>query len=340
MKVAFFLFFPRTLWSPSGGETQLIKTKEALEKRGVEVELFNPWSRRKDYDLFHVFGSTYEVSSFVSTLKSLGVPTVVSAIAYSTKPAWQWKALGLLDRLAPVPTVYGLRASIYKNANVVVAGSASEAHQLQSFFGVPREKIKIVPHGVDADYFAKADRTLFVSRYGLENFVLQVSRISRAKGQVRLIRALKGTGLRLVFIGPLDPGDPEGTKEFLRLAQANSDWVTYLGPIDHRDPLLASAYKAAKVHALPSSSESFGLVNLEALAAGTAVVSGRYPPLYDVLGERVYYCDPFSERSIRRAVLDAYEKGPKPGAVEFVRRELTWDRVGERLEAIYKEVVR
>lgn len=339
MKVAFFLFFPRTLWTPGGGETQLFKTKEALEKRGIEVDLFNPWSQRKDYDLFHVFGSTYEVSSFVSTLKSLGMPVIVSAIAYSTKPAWQWKAIALLDRLVPVPTTYRLRSDIYRRADLVVAGSASEAHQLRSFFGVATKKIRIVPHGVDADRFAGVDRNLFVSEYGLENFVLQVSRINRAKGQTRLIRALKGTDLRLVFIGPLDPGDPEGTHEFLRMVADNPDWVTYLGPMNQDDPLLASAYRAARVHVLPSASESFGLVNLEALAAGTATVSGRYPPLHDILGERLYYCDPFSEESIRRAVLEAYERGPKPGAVEFVRTQLTWDRVGERLEAIYREVL-
>lgn len=340
VKVAFFLFFPRTIWTPGGGETQLLKTKKALEKRGVHVELFDIWSRRKDYELFHVFGSTYEVSSFVSTLKSLGVPVVVSAIAYSTKPVWQWKAWAMLDRVMPIPTVYRLRSEIYQKADIIIAGSASESRQLQEFFGVPTRKIRIVPHGVDADRFMQADKDLFVSKYGLEGFVLQVSRVSRAKGQARLIRALKGTGLKLVFVGPLDPGDPEGTRDFLRLVEENSDWVVYLGSLDYGDPLLASAYKAARVHALPSASESFGLVNLESLAAGTAAVSGRYPPLYDVLGDKIYYCNPFSEKSIRETVLEAYEKGPKPGSVEFVRTELTWDKVGEHLEAIYQEVLR
>ncbi|BCP65741.1 glycosyltransferase [Thermus thermophilus] len=136
-----------------------------------------------------------------------------------------------------IPTVYRLRSEIYQKADIIIAGSASESRQLQEFFGVPTRKIRIVPHGVDADRFMQADKDLFVSKYGLEGFVLQVSRVSRAKGQARLIRALKGTGLKLVFVGPLDPGDPEGTRDFLRLVEENSDWVVYLGSLDYGDPL-------------------------------------------------------------------------------------------------------
>jgi len=65
MKVAFFLFFPPTLWAPGGGEVQLAKTKEALEKLQVTVTLLDPWSRNHDFDVVHVFGSNYEVSSFI-----------------------------------------------------------------------------------------------------------------------------------------------------------------------------------------------------------------------------------------------------------------------------------
>ncbi|WP_272999988.1 glycosyltransferase family 4 protein [Hydrogenibacillus schlegelii] len=340
MNVAFFLFFPSTLWTPGGGETQIAKSKEALEMRGVQVELFDIWSRRKDYDLFHVFGSTYEVSSFVTTLRKLGLPVVVSAIAYSIKPSWQWDLVKRLDHLIPIPTTYRLRREIYRQANVVIAASPSEAKHLEEAFGVEPEKIRIVPHGVEAERFANTSPEPFINKYGLKDFVLQVSRISRSKGQARLIRALRGTGLKLVFIGPFDPEDPLGKEEFLRLVEENKDWVYYLGPISHEDPFLASAYRAARVHVLPSASESFGLVTLEALASGIAAISGRYPPLYDVVGDRVYYCDPFSEQSIRRAVLEAYERGPKPGAKEFVIRELSWDRVGERLEDVYREVLR
>lgn len=338
MKVAFFQFFPPTLWTPGGGEVQLAKTKEALERLGVEVTLFDPWSRRCDFDVLHVFGSSYELSSLVQAAKGLGLPVVVSVIAYSAKPAWQWKVWKRIDRFLPVPTTYHLRQRIYDRADRLVFASPAERDQLSQGFCLDPAKARLVPHGIEVERFAQADPGPFVEKYDLTSFVLQVSRINRHKGQARLIRALEGTGLEVVFLGPLDPTDLEGTREFLRLVE-RYDWVHYLGTLGHDDPLLASAYAAARVHALPSISESLGLVTLEATAAGAAAVSGHYPTLFDYVGERVYYCDPFSIGSIREVTLQAYRQGPKPGAREFVLAEFSWDRTAEQLVGVYEEVL-
>lgn len=341
MRVAFFQFFPQTLWTPGGGEVQLAKTREALVRRGIEIELFNPWSRAKDYDLLHVFGSSYELSSFVGAAKGLGLPVVVSAIAFSAKPSWQWKLWRLVDPLVPVPTIYRLRQEIYSRADILVAASQSEAGQLAQGFSVDQSKVRIVPHGIQVDRFLKPDPSIFVNQYGLKDFILQVSRINRSKGQARLVRALKGTGLQIVFLGPLDPTDAEGTQEFEQLIAENKDCVHYLGTLAHDDPLLVSAYAAARVHVLPSTIiESPGLVTLEAMASSIAAISGYYPTLHDYVGDLVYYCNPHSEESIRQTVLEAYEKGPKPGARDFVLNNFSWDKVAERLEQVYKEVIR
>ena len=318
---------------------QLAKTKEALERLGVEVVLFDTWSRRRDFDVLHVFGSTYELSSFVETAKGLGLPVVVSVIAYSAKPTWMWKMWRYMDRLVPIPTTYRLRQRIYDLADRLVALSRSEAERLAQGFRIDAAKVRVVPNGIEVGRFRAVDPGLFVEQYGLRDFVLQVSRINRLKGQARLIRALEGTGLQVVFIGPLDPTDPEGVREFQRLVERHR-WVHYLGSFGHDDPLLASAYAAARVHVLPSIMESFGLVTVEALAAGTAAVSGRYPTLYDHMGDRVYYCNPLSVESIRKVVLHAYERGPKTGARDYVLSEFSWDRAAERLVQIYLEIVR
>ncbi|OIQ60436.1 glycosyltransferase family 4 protein [Neomoorella thermoacetica] len=339
MKVAFYQFFPPTLWTPGGGETQLVKTKEALERLGVEVTLFNPWSRSKDFDILHVFGSSHELSSFVRAAKGLGLPVVVSIIAFSAKPSWQWWLWRRIDRFIPIPTTYRLRQEIYTNADRLIVASRSEAEQLSHGFRINNKKYRWVPHGIEGERFIKAEPKLFIERYGLQDFVLQVSRINRHKGQARLIRALEGTGIKLVFIGPLDPIDQQGTQEFLNLVEKHSGWVHYLGTLKYDDQLLPSAYAACRVHVLPSTSESLGLVTLESTAAGAAAVSGNYPTLYEYLGERVYYCEPASIASIRASVLQAYEEGIKPGAREYVVDNFSWDRTAERLLEVYQEVL-
>jgi hypothetical protein len=339
MRVAFFQFYPPTLWTPGGGEVQLAKTKEALERQGVEVILFNPWSRSQDFDVLHVFGSTYELSSFVQVAKGLGFPVVVSVIAFSAKPHWQWRLWKRIDHLLPVPTTYRLRQWIYTHADRLVVASQAEAEQLRRGFQIDSAKFRWVPHGIERNRFEQVDPELFIRDYKLKDFILQVSRINRYKGQSRLIRALEGTGIPLVFLGPLDPSDPKGVAEFRELVEKNEQ-VYYLGTLNHDDPLLASAYMAARVHVLPSVVESLGLVTLEAAAVGTAVVSGKYPTLYEYLGERIIYHDPSSVSSIREAVLKAYEEGPPPGLRRYVLENFSWERTAERLVEIYKELVK
>lgn len=338
IRATFFQFFPPTLWTSGGGEVQLAKTKEALERLGVEIVLFDPWLRRRDFDIVHIFGSNYEVASFIETAKGMGLPVVVSTIAYSAKPAWQWKLWKYSDQFVPVPTTYRLRQRIYKLADRLIVASRAEAKQLARNFHINEQKVRVVPHGVDVARFKTAKPDMFINRFRIQDFVLQVGRINRHKGQVRLIRALEGTGLQAVFIGPLDTGDPDEVAKFKALVDRHH-WVHYLGAVSHDDPLLASAYAAARVCALPSISESFGLTVLEAIAAGTPVVCGAYPPIREYFGDSIYYCNPGSIESIRRNVLRAYEQGLKAGFREHVLNNFSWDQVGQKLLEIYKELV-
>jgi hypothetical protein len=92
VKVAFFLFFPPTIWAPGGDAVQLDRSKAALERLGVHVSLFDHWKRPKDFDLLHVFGSNHEVSGLVGAAKGLGIPTVVSAIYDAGTSPWKgWR---------------------------------------------------------------------------------------------------------------------------------------------------------------------------------------------------------------------------------------------------------
>jgi glycosyltransferase involved in cell wall biosynthesis len=333
VRAAFFLFFPPTIWAPGGVSVRVDRSRAALERLGVEVTLFNPWERRRDFDVLHIFGSNHEVAGVVESARGLGIPTVVSAIFDAVSPWKGWMATRAA-RLLPLTTVLGLRRRLLHAADVVIATSTAEAAGLRARFGLDGRKVQVIASGVDAERFRDARADAFVERHGLERFVLRVGRVNRNKGQSRLIRALDGLGLDLVVIGPEDPTDPRGVQEFRALARERP-WVHYLGPLSHHDPLLASAYKAARVHAVPSSFESLGFVTLEAAAAGCAVVTGPYAPIREYLGPRAVYCDPASETSIRTAVRRAYDRGPDPGLADFVREHFSWDTVARELRTVY-----
>jgi len=336
MKVAFFQFFPPTIWTPGGGETQLRKTKEALEKLGVQVELFDIWNPKKDYDIIHIFGSTYQLSDFVVTAKRLGMKVVVSPIIYTTKPAWMWKVWRQIDRLLPVPTVYTYRKRIYETADMLICGSRAEALQLHRFFCIPKEKMRIVYNAADKR-FAEASPEPFIKKYNLKNFVLMVGRINNHKGQLRLIKALEGQGIDLVFIGQMDPDDPDYFKKFQKACK-NRSWIHYLGPIYDQE-MLASAYAASKVHALPSFSECPGLTSLEAGLAGANVVAVKNPSVYEHLGDEAFYCNSHSISSIRKAVLEAYNAPRSNKLRKRLLKDFTWESVAKKILSIYKEII-
>ena len=336
MNVAFFLFFPPTLWTPGGGETQLIKTKEALEQLGVQVELFDIWSRKRDYDIMHVFGSTYQLSDFVVTAKRLGMKVVVSPIIYTDKPMWKWKVWRQIDRLLPVPTVYTYRQRIYEAADVLLPGSHAEAVQLHANFRVPMKKMSVILNAADKG-FAEASADQFVKKFGLKDFVLMSGRISRHKGQLRLIQALAGQGIELVFIGQMDPDDPGYFSQFQQACE-NKTWVHYLGFIDDLE-VLASAYAATRVHALPSFGECPGLVSLEAGLAGANIVAVKNPTVYDHLGDEAFYCKPRSISSIRRTVLAAYNAPRNERLRQRLLNGFTWEVVAQKIMNIYRDLL-
>jgi glycosyltransferase involved in cell wall biosynthesis len=195
----------------------------------------------------------------------------------------------------------------------------------------------VVHNGID-ETMSRVGPGLFVDAYGLEDFVLQVGRISQYKGQVALIESLKGSGMDLVFIGDIMPDEKETRERFLALVEEN-EWIHYLGSMEHDSETLASAYCAAKVHALPSHSESVGNVNLEAASCGANIVTLRNEAIYEYLGDYAIYCDPFSTESIRESVMEAMGRPRQTELRERVLREFSWDKIADELIQIYERLI-
>ena len=73
MRVVFYAY-PSAFQNPGGGEIQLLKTKEALQRKGVEVKLFNQWQDSfDDFDILHVFGSVKDCLGLMHSAKNKGL---------------------------------------------------------------------------------------------------------------------------------------------------------------------------------------------------------------------------------------------------------------------------
>ena len=102
---------------------------------------------------------------------------------------------------------------------------------------------------------------------------------------------------------------------------------------------LASAYHAAKVHALPSWYETPGLVNLEAGLAGCNIVATDKGSTKEYLRDYAWYCDPAKTASIRRAVLDAFSAEKSPDLRNFICKNFSWEQAAEKTLRVYERVL-
>lgn len=245
-------------------------------------------------------------------------------------------ARGALERGAEA--ALALQAGILANSDLLVFNSALEEQTVQRCLPtVPARPSAVVPVGVDPDELAAADPRPFLRRYGLApGFVLSVGRIEDIKNQLALIRALeRERTLQLVLVGPPNPRHAGYVNAVARAAAARPRTM-----LVHRleRPLLLSAMAAAAVHVLPSWFETAGLVSLEAAALGCAVVSTDRGYARGHLGEDAGYCDPSAPTSIRRAVLDALERGPSAPLRRRVLERYTEAAVAGRMEELYRRV--
>ena len=193
MKIAFYVY-PTAFQSPGGGEVQLLKTKEYLEKEAanenIEVRLFDPWrDKLKDFDILHTFGSVKDCLPMMLAAEQAGIKNALSTIcwyswtsAFGTYGTFTQKGLSVGRQLAKCffPFLPSERKKMMQCADILFPNSQSEADQLSRYFCISKEKIFTVPNGVDSS-FASASPDPFIKKYGFQDFILCVGRIEPRK---------------------------------------------------------------------------------------------------------------------------------------------------------------
>jgi glycosyltransferase involved in cell wall biosynthesis len=140
---------------------------------------------------------------------------------------------------------------------------------------------------------------------------------------------------RLVIIGDATP-EARGYFELCR--REGGDDVLWVPALDHHDPLLASAYAAARVFALPSWFETPGLSALEAALAGTPIVITPFGSTREYFGDRALYAHPGKLGEIAEAVERQWSQGRDPRLASFVASHYLWPRVAQETAEVYDQV--
>lgn len=236
-------------------------------------------------------------------------------------------------------------------ADAVCVNCSEEESQFRRLYGDPPGRIEVVAPAVEHAFFAPGERSGARQALGLPAdapVLLFVGRIQPLKGPDVAVRALAELGRRDALL--LLVGGASGTEGDLEVALLHrlidelgvADQVRFVAPQPHH--ILSTYYRAADVVVVPSRSESFGLVALEASACGIPVVASAVGGLLTLVdhGESGYLVpdrDPaVFARHIRDLLADP-ALAARMGANGARRsRRYTWGLAAARLRRLYGDL--
>jgi len=236
-----------------------------------------------------------------------------------------------------------LSRCIFKNvAEIHIVPSKSLLRFLDDL-SIPRTKIRVIPNGVDVEKFRPCRETK------IENLLLFVGRLDPVKGLHVLLQSLEylETPVKLVIIGP--QWSRTYSEKILALAknvdEKNIHSVTYMGGL--KQEKIIEWYQKASVFVLPSLSESFGIVNLEALSCEIPVVASNVGGIPEVVHdhENGILVPPNDAVKLAEAIqylLDNEEIRRKFGEEgrKQVTEKFSSEVIAKRLCKIYMEIIR
>ena len=157
-----------------GPRVQILRTKQELEKLGVEVSLFDPWRPFSETtcELFHLFSANVGTFHLARNVQSLHLPMVTSPIFFTRhSPGFIRSSLSVEHALkrfrSGIWTDYGYTEQICRWSRAVLPNTSDESRLINKGLGIPKETISVVPNGVESR-FEFGDPALFKKKYGCD----------------------------------------------------------------------------------------------------------------------------------------------------------------------------
>ena len=301
-----------------------LEKKEEVEKLN---RVFAKFSEKMEFDIVHVH-DWMTIPAGIEIKKRKGVPLILHI--HSTE----------YDRTNNNPRrwVVEMERKGMEEADAVIVTSRYMKNQVVWRYGIDPKKVFVVYNGVDKGKFAR--KIGGIKKPG-EKIVLFVGRLTVQKGIWHLLQAARRVievdpSVRFVIVGS---GPDFGYLVNLAIELGLERNVIFTGRIPEEE--LLAAYRIADVFVMPSVSEPFGIVALEAMAAGKPVIVSKTSGVSEVI-DHCFKVDFWDIELMASRILEllhykplAYEMG-KNGKKEAER--LGWDSTAREVLKIYKMV--
>ncbi|HEY5233205.1 MAG TPA: hypothetical protein VIK35_06715 [Verrucomicrobiae bacterium] len=334
MKILFDHQLPFSL-AHGGVQIQIEQTKIALEKNGVEVEFTRWWDGGQRGDLIHYFGATPLAQ--IRHMNAKGIPLVMTNLFSATcnRTDARLRQQGFFVRtILKLPFGEGVKQQLSWRsfglcaANVV--GLEAERRVLELVYGIPQEKIHIVPLGL-AKIFLEAG-----PGHRIGNQLVCVGTITRQKNSTELARLAHSAKVSILFVGkPYSEAEP-CWQEFKGLVDGR--WVCHQPHIADPAAMIA-LLKSARGFVLMSDFENWCLSAHEAVACGLPLLVQNQKWSQERFGNQARYFDKigFSKRNAE-ILRKFWEDAPGLPAPEV--KLFSWDDAANTLKTIYERVLK
>jgi alpha-maltose-1-phosphate synthase len=303
---------------------------------------------------------THFAGCLVKYLQS--VPLVLTTHSLEPHRPWKVEQLGTAYHVST-----WIERTAYQNADGVVAVSQAMKRDVHDLYGVPHHRIRVIHNGIDLEQYRPTFNRDRLREYGIDPdvpFVLFVGRITRQKGIIHLVNAIRffHAGAQVVLCAGA-PDTPEIAAEMdaavERARRESGHKIVWIREMLAKDKVI-TLYTHAAIFVCPSVYEPFGIINLEAMACETPVVASAVGGIPEVVehGETGLLVAPETasateveprhpeqfSRDLATAVnvlLDdsGLRESMARKARARVEREFSWTSIAQQTAVFYEEVI-
>jgi glycogen synthase len=238
---------------------------------------------RIDADLIHCH-TWYSHLGGILAKKNYGIPLVITT--HSLEPLRPWKR----EQLAGgYDFSLWVEKTALEMADAIIAVSGETKRDIERLFDVDPARVHVIHNGIDLGEYRKTTAKTALQRHGIDPgkpYLLFVGRVTRQKGIIHLVHAIEFMDRDFQIV--LCAGAPDTKeiaaemKEAVAAAKRKRPDIFWIQEMLDRHAVV-ELYSHAAVFCCPSIYEPFGIINLEAMACGTAVVASAVGGIKEVV---------------------------------------------------------
>jgi len=269
------------------------------------------------------------------------IPLVVTIHSLEPLRPWKKEQLGNGYHLSTWMEKTGVEA-----ADRIIAVSNDSKKDIMKCYNVPEDKIEVIYNGIDLNQYKKTGVNVARKKYGIDGrYILFVGRISRQKGIIHLIDAVKYLPQDVKVVLCASTPDTEEIKMEMEEKVKLYPNIIWIDKMVTKEEII-ELYSNAEVFVCPSIYEPFGIINLEAMACNTPVVASATGGIKEVVvdGETGFLVEPGNPEDLAehiKKLLDDRELAATFGANGRKRVEemFSWESIAKKTYDMYEDVI-